>query len=630
MSAPSLPKSLHTPEPRLGLLNALRVLAISWRRTATPAVSPALPIGLGVGTLPEGLHQLPLGVPVALVARDAVSARRWFPALLADAVAASGVFLVAPSHEWVDALFEHDTLQRAHAQGQLIIWVRTQELPAHLHHQGLLPFVEELQSAGLRPEQALYLMDAQPLLGNLDVLRLQRLGEQLRVWCSVRQQPVVLGFCPPPEAAAAQRPDVLPMLHGLSNMTVHIATLSAGAEHSTLCLERWNGDHGAVFKIGLGLTLDAHTQRFHHNGSRTEGAGQTLIEAPDEREVIATCAAVAKQAGVPQHWQIVETLDEVAEAAAQSIGATVLLDAGDSDGFEERARLVHHLRQTRPLTLKIVVRETVGKLRSHSEQALLHLGANTIFYRELGFSRLLQLLQDIRTHTYARPVHSDYQQALEAFQPVQARGYQSPSQFSRLVREMLGRTQDCGLAHSMVRLDLAPQIAHITALRAGHISRDGDLITASRSAIYVFLFACRAPDIEAALNRMFDVPVAQLFTAQSTDCSGAGILALLDGLDEVAKQGLPDYSGLLLQTTYTASIQQAGVTAAVTAAAEAAAEATTESHTATGLAALPQSILSTAALSTAAARAECPTLFAKPIGQRLSGRAAPVGSHCTL
>ena len=545
----------RTPAPRLGFLSVLRALFGSGRRAWAHQARPTHPIGLGVGPLPDEMHQLPHGAAAALVARDARSAALWFPALLTDAVSASPVFLLAPSPEWADHLLTHTPLHDAHAQGQLVVWTMAPGLQPLLRTQGLQSLLHELQSAGLQPSHALYVMDAQQLFTGLDVLRLQRLGEQLRVWCLGRQPPVVLGFFPPPEtdaapdATASHPADVLPMLHGLCSMTLHIATLSTSAESSTLRLERWNSRSGAVFQTGLGLTLDPQTQQLHHNGSCTQGQNQTLMEAPDQRVVIATRAALAQQAGVPQHWQIVETLDEVAVATAQSMGATVLLDAGDSSEFEERARLVHYLRLTRPHTLKIVVRESTGKLRSHSEQALLQLGANAVFYRELGFSRLLQLLQDIQSQSYTRPVNPDYVQALDAFMPAPMRGYQPAPTFSRLVRDMLERTQDIGLGHSMVRLDIAPQIAHLTALRACRVSRDGDLVTASRSAVYVFLFACREPDIESALERLFDVPVAQLFTAQSADCSGAGMIALLEGLDNAARQGLPDYSSLLAPAT---------------------------------------------------------------------------------
>ena len=618
MPATSAQGPSRTSTPQRGFFRTLRLLVRPPRRDVRPGAASGQSMGLGVGPLPDQTERLPHGVPAALVARDARSAALWFPAVLVNAVAVGTVFLLAPNTRWADQLLEHVALRSAHAQGKLVIWVRTPGLQPLLRTRGLRPLFEDLHSAGLRPHHALFVMDAQALFADLDVLRLQRVGDELRLWCLERTQAVVLGFGPQAaeenDAIAAAQTDLLPMLRNLCNMTLHIATLNASTELITLYFERWNSAGGAVFQTGFGLALDAQTQQLRYAGSRTQG--DTVVEAPDQRAVIATRAAVAQQPGVPRHWHVVETLEELGLAAAQSIGATVLLDAGNSSEFEERARLVHHLRLTRPPTLKIVVRESTGKLRSHSEQALLQLGANAVFYRELGFPRLLQLLQDIHNQSYVHPVSADYQKALGAFMPVPCRGYQSAPAFSRLVRTMLARTQDIGLGHSVVRLDIAPQIAHLTALRACHMSRDGDLVTASHSAVYVFLFACREPDIESALQRVFDVPVAQLFTAQSTDGSAAGIRTLLEGLDIAARQGLPDYS-LLLAPTALAS-QATSSSQPDVAAAPLAQGATTPLRPS----ALPP--FETTGLSEPApAAAQRPSLRARPIGQRRSHWPAP-------
>ena len=157
------------------------------------------------------------------------------------------------------------------------------------------------------------------------------------------------------------------------------------------------------------------------------------------------------------------------------MASTVLIDAGSAGDFESRARLVHHLRLSRPPTLKIVVRENLGKLRTHSEQALLQLGASAVVYKEVGFSRLLQLLQDINAQSHTRKVHPDYAQALDSFMPPRERGYQAPARFCTLVRGMLDRTHDIGLSHSLVRLNMLDRMPHLDALRACHTSRDGDL-----------------------------------------------------------------------------------------------------------------------------------------------------------
>ena len=338
---------------------------------------------------------------------------------------------------------------------------------------------------------------------------------------------------------------LLPALRNLCQMSMHIATLHTEADRWSLGLERWNTDAGALFQTAFGLLHDGASGRLAADGTRTRGAVRELAEAVDQSEVIATRASVDGQRGVPGHWRIVDSLADMEVAAAASVAATVLIDAGQASDFEARARLVHQLRLSRPLTLKIVVRENLGKLRTHSEQALLQLGASAVVYKEVGFSRLLQLLQDINAQSHTRKVHPDYEEALDSFMPARERGYQPPAQFCALVRGMLDRTHGIGLSHSLVRLNVLAQIPHLDALRACHTSRDGDLFTADHESVYVFLFACREPDVELALNRLFTLPLTQLFSSEATDSSDTGIRAMITPLQESLRKGLPDYSAAL-------------------------------------------------------------------------------------
>ena len=500
----------------------------------------ATPTRIGIEGLPDGVGQLPAHVPVSLVAADAPSAALWFPALLEDALAAGPVGLVASDTSWVDGLLRRPALQAAYRAGRLQLWVLSPGLQAEVRRHGLLSLMQELERTGLSDAHALFVCDAQGLLAGLSVAELARVSRQLSALCRERARPVVLGFFPPLE------PEVLlPALRNLCQMSMHIATLRTDADRWSLGLERWNTDGDALFQTAFGLLHDDTTGRLMADGTRTRGAARELVEAADQSEVIATRASIEGQRGVPGHWRIVEGLADLEIAAAASVAATVLLDAGQASDFESRARLVHQLRLSRPLTLKIVVRENLGKLRTHSEQALLQLGASAVVYKEVGFSRLLQLLQDINAQSHTRKVHPDCEQALGSFMPARERGYQPPAQFCALVRSMLDRTHAIGLSHSLVRLNVLAQIPHLDALRACHTARDGDLFTADHEAVYVFLFACREPDVDLALHRLFALPLTQLFSSEATDCSDTGIRAMTSHVQEALRKGLPDYSALL-------------------------------------------------------------------------------------
>ena len=51
--------------------------------------------------------------------------------------------------------------------------------------------------------------------------------------------------------------------------------------------------------------------------------------------------------------------------------------------------------------------------------------------------------------------------------------------------------------------------------------------------------------MELALQRVFALPITQLFTSQATDCSAPGIRAMTDQLQETLRKGVPDYSAIL-------------------------------------------------------------------------------------
>ena len=536
---PVAPSYLPKSTPRSGLLSTLIRRLRPSSHTAAGG-NAAAPTRIGIEGLPKGVNELPRQVPVALVAADESSAEMWFPALIEDAVAAGPVGLVAPSTEWADELLLRQPLRDAYRSGQLLLWVLSPGLQSEMKRHGLGLLLNELERTGLKDQHALYVCDAQHLLSGLSLTQIARVSGQLSTLCQERQQPVVLGFFPPLEIEV-----LLTTLRNLCHLSMHIATLRADAERWSLGLERWNSAAGAIFQTAFGLVHNATSGRLVADGTRTRGAASELVEAVDQFDVIATRASVDRQRGVPSHWRIVENLVEIQAAAASSVAATVVVDAGQDSDFEALARLVHHLRLSRPPTLKIVVRENLGKLRMHSEQALLQLGASAVVYKEVGFSRLLQLLKDINAQSHTREVNPDYGQAVEGFLPPDVRGYQPPALFCSLVRDMLNRTQSMGLSHSLVQLNMMAQTPHLDALHACYTSRNGDLFTADHEAVYVFLFACREPDIELALNRLFTMPLTQLFASEAIDCSDAGIRAMTDHLQESMRKGSPDYSTLL-------------------------------------------------------------------------------------
>lgn len=516
-----------------------------WHGLYRPQPRPAQAATLGIRDLPEGVGQLPIGAPALLLTQDEASARQWAPLVIGELLACGPVLLLAARATDADALWQHARLRQAYDAGRLRVVLLPPPAQARLRRDGLMRWSSELQRAGLGAGASLCLLDARALLAGASMAELRRLGAQLRRFAARRSWPSVLllplaqaadgePFMDGVQIAAAARSGTL----GMS----HVATLTQEPHGAALALHSWDGTQGAVFHMRYDLRQEA--DGLAYAGSAAQGEMPLLVQAPDMDLVYATAACMAPSFEPPAHWVVLPAMAELERAVQQAVGATVLLDAGGPQQFDALGALVHRLRSTRPASLKIIVRETTSKLRAHSEQALLHLGATTVAYRELGFARLLRLIEANRTAVHMQPPAHDLEQTLAAFRPAPVRGYLAPAAFERAVRAVFERRDAADLTHTLVYLQLLPRVAHLDALRACRALRDGDLVSADASGVWVFLFACSAPDVARTLAHMFTLPLEQFFAAQVTDSSESGIAASLQRLRAQAP-GLPDYSAEL-------------------------------------------------------------------------------------
>lgn len=502
---------------------------------STPAQRPAPSCALGIDALPQGLGMLPSGTPVALAWQSRDVDWLWVHGLLAGMLAAGPVFILAEHASWIDQLLQHPPLAQAHASKQLKLWL-LQGGKANAHQSmAMASILVELEQFGLDQTHALMVVVSPYAVFGPTVAQGRRWIVQVADWVRKRTRPSVFGF-----TAYSDVHDVLGPLRNLGSVFEHIAMLDVEADNTILYVDRWNTPEGPLFEARYGL--ERTPTRLGYNGSHARGQTQHLVEAPDQFEVWATQAVVADQRVPPAAWKIVPHADDLLAATEGSMAATVLLESGPGTHLDATLHLVHRLRLVRPRTLKIVVRETHDKLRNNIEQAFLHLGANRVVYREVGFTRLVRLMEDINAQAFTRTVDADFATALGGFMPDPVRGYLNPKMFCTTVLGMLERTSHMGLKHSLLRLFMQPHTAHLDAIRACLAYRDGDVITADSSALYVFMFSCAESDVEPALARLFALPPTELFGSQMSYHSRQDMREGLRALQDAANRGLPDYS----------------------------------------------------------------------------------------
>ena len=533
----SAPSSSNTLSARIGRL-------LTWRRLPGGPRAPAPrrpPATLAVEGLPERVAALPTRMNTAITGPDDAHFHRWQQQLLRSLLAsARGVFVVADTPQAMDRLLAPADLQEALHQGRIQPWILPLEAQAHIAQRRLAELLSELHTAGLRPHHALLCTNAAGLLQRTRLVHLERMSGQWVHWARQRHRASVWCF-----TVEVGQPHIRSIISALARSFLYAAHLEVHATEPGLALERWDSPQGALFNTRYGLE-PAPDGLLRANGSIVRGSAARLAQAPDAEVVYATQACLNELRALPQHWNAVDNWQAAESAVQSAIGATVLLDAGTPEQFEALATLVHRLRSTHPPILKIAVRETSAKLRSHHERALLQLGANEVFYAEMRMARVVRHVQKMRDQVYMRDLPADWKAILADFLPVPEQGYQPPARFIELVRDMLERAQRQDLNHAMVQLHLLPHVSHSMALKAYCGTRSGDLLTADAHSLWLFLYTCREVDLNPTIERLFSTPTTNLFSSQTTHSQLPGIaLQLRLLMEENEQHPLPDYSQML-------------------------------------------------------------------------------------
>ncbi|MBV1777014.1 cellulose biosynthesis protein BcsE [Burkholderiaceae bacterium DAT-1] len=316
-----------------------------------------------------------------------------------------------------------------------------------------------------------------------------------------------------------------------------IASLHDESEHLYWEILRWPGTETEKIHLiadGRGLLYVSNDKGLPDLDSFTP---------PDLHIVIATHAALEGETHIPANWMIVPDHHAARSAAADCIGATILLEGTSTFHLADLAKTVHHLRLSRGNRLKILIREREFRLRYNQSWLLLNIGANQIIQESTPFTRIPELIHYQRSARYGGDVPEDFLSAYQAATPAGEAGYLPAMRFCQHAKEIMRRAARLNLVNVLIRLTLRKGVSHLEALDALHAIRPGDIATADANSIYVFLFACRDINAEAALKRMFREPVNDLFEGQVRWQSSDGILGTLSDLyRRIERSPVPDYS----------------------------------------------------------------------------------------
>ena len=406
--------------------------------------------------------------------------------------------------------------------------------------------------------------------------------ESLRQWAQRRQLAVVLLFYAPAARAVDRAAELLVFSRQLSGIA-RIARESrradapppapdAAASAPLRCrLLFWFGP-GAMQSdatLTLNIGTDGALRSVAAAGRRPER--HTPLDAD---RVVVQRSALAGSGGAPVHWVVCDTLSDVLTACTDAVAATVILAFERTTPNDALMQLVFRLRQTAGGRLKIIVRELQVRMRYNEDALIARLGANLIVPMEVGYARFLSMMEMVQSQVFSAALPATFEAALEDGLPDQALGYLPPLAFARAVADTLARSRALAIDNVLVRLTLVNGLTPLDAMRHCSLKRAGDLFTADRKSVLVFLFACRELDATQTLSRIFALPIGELFGSEHRYLANPAARSAIEDFSQRAANGrLPDLSAELLRIAAlrtpmpsTAPISPAGAVGATSAA----------------------------------------------------------------
>lgn len=492
---------------------------------------------MGVDLLPEKVNKISNGQTTAIVCSEKSLEQIWFQSFLLSLLEKSSVFLLAENKKWVDALLADHLLEKAYLNGSLSVMLTTEKIDEEIKKFGLHAVYSELIDNNYHTGQSLIWVSSHGWLNKLSSSQLKKSAIDNDVYLKNKLTNILFIFIDSGDVSFN-----LKKIKFSIDLFQNLAFFSSDRQSYFLSFVRWNNLNNLILDFDCGIDFDVSNKKIKFNGCLLLGQNKEISSAVDKGAVYITQPALDGQRNLPSNWKVLSHAGEGTSAVVNSIAATIILHAGSVNDFETLIRVVFHLRQTHPKTLKIIVRENDAKLRLNIERALLYFGANLVIYREVGFSRIVKIVEDISNQTFSGDLNILYAEEIKSFLPDSERGYIEPVAFHSYVSKVVKRTVSTHITHTLVRLFLSPTVPHIDAINACNVFRDGDLLTSASDSIYVFLFACAEVDIDSALDRMFVMPVSQLFSSQVSDSSVEGIEKMLDEFSHSMKDGYVDYS----------------------------------------------------------------------------------------
>ena len=505
-------------------------------------------ISLGIGQLPTSAALMQSGRPYAVTANNTRTRNAFIAGLIAHSLKQDRkvTWLAgAPPEPLLQLLGSHQIQARAEiAEGRLQVLIQSPQPQDLLALHGATRLLDEIDEFCDARRGLVVIAPADGLLDLAHRRQADRQAQAYAHWCRERSATAVLVF-----DGDAESPPLHEGLQALDGWFAGLAHLRGDSQRPHWGVEHWRAPEGSLIHRRYGLSLSPDGALLVANGGEIAARESKILAAPDHDAVYATAGSVSGARGLPERWQIIESAAELLDKATQAVAATFVLDFERGSRIELAARLIHDLRQRGGNGIKIVVRQRGAGLRYNHETLLLRLGANSVIDASLSDSRFLAAVDALRDQVFTRELPPDFDSALRLALPPAAGGYLPPREFCKAVGEAIERGAAIGLRSVLLRLVIQPQLSHLEVLRRIRLQRPGDLFSADDRSVYLFLFACREPDIDTALDLVVTAPLDSLFEGQIRWIEDDVLRNAVDSLERRLRHvATADFGPLLQQT----------------------------------------------------------------------------------
>jgi len=322
-----------------------------------------------------------------------------------------------------------------------------------------------------------------------------------------------------------------------------MAELNSDSLRLSWNIEFWNGKKSNIANKNYGIYFHRELNSLQADGASIDARVGKLLYAPDEDQVLMTRQDVQGESHYPASWTIFDDFDHLLSSLGTAVAATVIITYEKSLTLLDILNRVNSVRQLTGPTLKIIVRERNVSLRYYQEAVLLNSGVNMVVSRSDSTSRLLRAIESLKGDCYKPDASIGDEEIKKILGGAEISGYLPVKKFCKFVSEKLDHTRILNIQSALIKLELLPDIPIVDAIRDFQPKRSSDVISADKSAIYIFLYACRSPDITTALVSLFSQGVDPLYSYETQITSFEGIRDTIEELKESAKSDATvDYS----------------------------------------------------------------------------------------